>query len=157
MYVFRTKKDFPHTIQILGVGTLQAHGNNVIPVDQAAPYMTELNKKDKNNQLVVDEQGGTTPLEGKDLNAAARDWAETIDGLECVDQKQETIDKINEESGALPELTADDALKAAQEYHERAYGNLPDPVNTDQDTLTHGLVHDEEDAGRVLAQKAEEG
>jgi hypothetical protein len=151
MYVFRTTKDFPHTVQILGVGTLQKYGGNVITVEKAAPAMSELSKKE-DGQLVVDEQGGTTPLEGKDLVAAAKAWAEKLEGVECVELKQETIDKVNEESGALPDLTAEDALSAAQEYHDRAYGNTPDPVSV---APVVDLVPDEDSAG-VQAEKGGE-
>ena len=116
MQVFRTESDFPEQIQILGVGLLLPHGKNAIEVEHAAARMTELSKKDKDGKLVVDEQGAWTPLTGKELTAAAKAWAERIQGVEVTTLKEADVDKMKMSGAMRMEFTAEDVLKSAEFY-----------------------------------------
>lgn len=134
MQVFKTEKDFPDQIQILGVGLLMPHGRNGVDIEQAAKSMTELSKKDKDGKLVLNEQGGLIPLTGKELNAAAKAFAERIQGMEVASLKEAEMEKMRAAGELRIDHTAEDTLAAA-EY----YATTVNPVITETDFVA-GVV-----------------
>lgn len=130
MQVFRTEADFPEQIQILGIGLLLPRGANAISVeDAAARGMSELSKKDKDGKLILDDQGGYTPLKGKELTAAANAWAERINGVETVTLKEAEVAKLRASGAVRTDFQPEDTLAAAEWYASRT-----NPVVT----VTHG-------------------
>ena len=155
MQVFRTESDFPEQIQVLGVGLLLPHGQNAISVEAASARMSELSKKDKDGKLIVNEQGGWEPLTGKALTAAAKDWADRINGVEVATLKEEEL----RGSGVRQEFGPEDTLAAAEYYASQV-----NPVVTRTDPVSGKVVAEEatvEEAmdaeGTALAAADDEG
>ena len=159
MQVFKTEKDFPEQIQILGVGLLLPKGQNGIDVEHASKSMTELSKKDKDGKLVKDEQGGLVPLTGKELTAAAKAFAERVDGIELVSIKESEMDKMRAAGELRIDHTAEDTLAAAEMYAKNM-----SPVITETDFVagvvgSHEATPEEaiEAVGTDLAGSADDG
>lgn len=117
MQVFRTEADFPEQIQILGIGLLKPRGGNAIPIEDAAMKgMSELSKKDKDGKLLLNEQDGPIALSGKELTAAAKAWADRIQGVEVATLKESEVDKMRTMGEMRMDFTSEDTLAAAEWY-----------------------------------------
>jgi len=130
MQVFRTESDFPYEVHILGVGTLLPRGQNAIDVEHASRFMSELVEKDKDGKIKRDDQGGHIPLAGKELTAAAKAWAERINGVETVALKTDQVEKLRGAGGMRTDHTAEDTLAAAEWYAAKSQPGIT-KVNLD--------------------------
>jgi len=120
MNVFRTESDFPYEIHILGVGTLLPEGKNAIDVEHASHFMSELVEKDEYGQVKRDDQGGHIPLTGKALAAAAKEWADRINGVEFSTLKADTVEKMRAAGQMRLDHTAEDTLASAEYYAQKS-------------------------------------
>jgi hypothetical protein len=100
--VFKTKTTTEQPVNIMGVGQLGAKGKGGVPVEEAAKVMSELQEKDERGAVVRDDDGNPTPLTGKALETAAKDYAER-QNLRVVSVKEEDVPDLKVEGGALPE------------------------------------------------------
>src|SRR5215203_864415 len=88
--VFKTAKDAPQTVEISGVGVLGAEGKGGRPVSEAALVMAELQKRDDQGRLVLDEdelaalaeESGAAPTRDQTAaEAAAKAYQDIYAGL----------------------------------------------------------------------------
>lgn len=138
MQVFKTTSDHHSDVEIVGAGVAGAYGNGGVPVETAARTMPELQEKDAQGRLKLDENGAPIPLTGSKLTAAAKDWADRFPYLEVVSMNEEKARGLAAERGSLPELEGDDVLAASREYYERSFGNMPEPINTSAAEMNYG-------------------
>ena|SRR5215203_4857460 len=123
--VFKTAKDAPQTVEISGVGVLGAEGKGGRPVSEAALVMAELQKRDDQGRLVLDEDENPVPLSGKALEAAAKKYADA-NGLEVVNVAEDKLAALAEESGAAPTRDQTAAEAAAKAYQDIYAGLVPE-------------------------------
>lgn len=119
--VFKTAKDSPHDVEILGAGTAFAHGKGGVPVEQASRRMTELNEKNDDGTLKLDDDGNPIPLTGSKLTAAAKKFAESR-GLVVENVSEEKLADLPREAGAPADRPP--AAEVSKQRYEEIYGHL---------------------------------
>lgn len=138
--VFKTKKDAPEPVDLVGVGLLGAEGRGGRPIKEAAEAgMAELQETNEDGSLRMvpadpdqeDSPEVTVPLEGAALKAAAEDVAERL-GIEVVNVKD--VNALPAELGI-----AEDRPPAQQVAEEEAARSTPaEEVNTDPQDMVEG-------------------
>ncbi len=119
--VFKTNEDAIHSVEILGVGLLGAGGKGGVPVEQAATFMSELQEKDKDGVVVLDEDGNPKPLTGQKLKDAAKEFADAR-GLRVVSLSDEKVEGLAQEMGGFPDRPP--AHVVAAEAYQKIYGGV---------------------------------
>lgn len=132
--VFKTPKDSPDRVQT-PAGTAEAYGKGGLNVADAAAFIPELQKQGDDGYPVLDDDTGQpVPLEGKELTAAAKAYAEAR-GLEVVNVKEDqaTTAALMADAGYPPERPP--AQQVAEQEYQDNYAHL-EPVNTIEDHET---------------------
>lgn len=122
--VFKSDPDSTQDVVIAGVGTLPAGGVGGIPVEKAAPAMTELQAREEDGSVKLGKDGNPVVLRGDDLEAAAKDWAKTS-GAKVVSLSDGKVENLLTESGLAPEPMP--VAQAGAELAAYLYPEEPDP------------------------------
>lgn len=142
--VFKTDKDSPDNVEIVGAGVAFAGGKGGVPVEVAARIAPELQVLDESGNPEVDDDDNAIPLSGKKLEEAAKEFADAR-GLK-VARVSDTGDSPEEKLLNLQAKLAQDAgmpadrppaAEVAEEEWVRTYGGL-EPVNDDPDAAVEG-------------------
>jgi hypothetical protein len=100
--VFKSQSDSSQAVELVGVGVLYPGGRGGVPVERAAEVMTELQEKNADGSLSLDEDGNPIPLTGSKLTAAAKAFAEARD-LDVVNLNDDKIAGLPAEIGTPPD------------------------------------------------------
>lgn len=114
--VFKTPKDSPNAVELVGVGLLPGGGVGGLPVAVAAQRgLAPLVEYDpETGDVLTDEDGAYVVLEGNALTAAAKRFAAER-GLEVVNLRDDAIAELPYEAGAPRDEVPDARTKAEQE------------------------------------------
>lgn len=123
---FRMKKG-AESIEIAGVGVLDADAGNSISLEEAALTMAELQEQNADGSLKLDKHNNPKPLTGAELTKAAREWADAHDGIEVV--------QVSKEDLAESDIDSDDLLEKSKRRWEETYKHLK-PVNDNPEEMT---------------------
>ena len=134
--VFKTPEDHPETVELLGIGVLGPYGEGGVPVEVAAERgMVELVHRGDDGNPVLDDDDNTKPLKGKQLEAAAKEYA---DGkpivVASVADSKATVEALAKERGVAADRPP--ALEVAEEEARRSLG--VEPANDDPDEVVEG-------------------
>lgn len=105
--VFKTSKDSPDPVELVGAGVAGSHGRGGVLVETAAERFAEL------------QTGGGIPLKGKALDDAADEFAEAR-GLEVVNVSKKDLESLSQEWGVPPNPVP--AGTAAEQEYDRVFG-----------------------------------
>lgn len=130
--VFKTPNDSPETVDLVGVGRLFPFGAGGIPIADAAEGMPELQEKDADGNLKLDDDGNPIPLTGAKLTAAAKEFADAR-GFTTVNVNERELATLAQDAGQPPDPP--DAAEAARDDYARTYGDGLEAVNTDPNEL----------------------
>lgn len=123
--VFTTPKDSTGDVEIVGAGVAKAGAVGGVAVEQAAANgMVALQKKGEHGELVLDDRGAPTPLSGKALEKAAREFVADRDDLDVTNLSEAKIAKLPEETGVAADRPP--AAEVAEEDYNRVYGEGAD-------------------------------
>jgi hypothetical protein len=117
--VFKTEEDALYPVHIVGAGSLGPEGKGGVPIEKAALGMTELQEKDEEGRVVLDDEGQPKPLSGNKLREAARELAEAR-GWRIVNMAEEKVAELPHEWGVPADRPP--AAEVAAEAYERIYG-----------------------------------
>ncbi len=130
---FRTKTNATDRVEIAGVGLLEPEGKGFIRLDHAAQTMPELQERDENGDVKLDDDGNPTALEGKELKDAAREFADTHDlRVVKVDDNLGPADSAVEVGAAA---APEDAREKSIREYEETYAGL-EHVNESPEEMT---------------------
>lgn len=132
--VFRTLPDATENVEIVGAGVVSAGGKGGVPVQDAAAVMTELQEKNPDGSLKLDDDGNAIPLTGSKLTAAAKAFANAR-GLTTDNVTEETLTALPQEAGATADRPP--AAQVAAEEFARTFGDGLEPVNDDPEELVN--------------------
>lgn len=119
--VFKTDKEHPHDVEIVGAGVAHAFGKGGVPVEHASQTMPELSEQNPDGTLVLDEDGNSVPLTGSTLTSAAKAFAEER-GLVTENASAEAIAAFPQDVGSPADRPP--LEEVAKEEYERTYGYL---------------------------------
>jgi hypothetical protein len=105
--VFKTSKDSPDPVELVGTGVAGSYGRGGVLVEAAAERYAEL------------QSAGGVPLKGKELDNAAEEFAEAR-GLEVVNVSKKDLESLPQEWGVPPNPVP--AGSAAEEEYDRVFG-----------------------------------
>jgi hypothetical protein len=123
--VFKSADDASDHTELVGVGTLFPGARGGIPVERAAEVMSELQEKNADGSLRLDENGNPIPLSGSKLTAAAKAFAE-LRGIQVANLNEDKIAALPAEVGQPPDRPP--AAEAAKADFRAMYGEGDLPV-----------------------------
>lgn len=130
--VFKTHPDSTDTVDVVGAGRLFPQGKGGIVVSDAALVLPELQEKDDEGVLKLDDDGNPIPLTGSALTAAAKRYAEDR-GFTTVNLSEAKIETLAQEAGVPPDPIP--LAEAGRLDYERAFGTGLTTVNDDPEEL----------------------
>lgn len=116
---FRTAPGSDTTVELANVGYLGAGGKGAVPLAAAAQLMPELQARNDDGSLALDDNGNPRPLGGAALSNAAEKFA-AARGLVVADITDEELAAVPAELGLPPDRPP--ANEVADAEYERVYG-----------------------------------
>lgn len=100
--VFKTYPDGAERIDIVGAGSLFPQGKSGVPVADAALVLPELQERNDDGSVKLDEDGQPIALTGSKLTAAAKAFADAR-GFTTVNVADADIPDLPLEAGVIPD------------------------------------------------------